>query len=290
MSWEPGSKRLAFTQLMGDGSGVWIYDFRTGETEFISPISAYEQFNVSWGNNDWIAYMDNSRMSGGGSSQYVFPDLVRMRPDGTERTLFDGGSSDKRFQGQYPSWAPSGQSIALGGSVIAIDDDNYINRVGICDNPFDADPTMRSLNSEERIRSMVEALIPPADVDLFYSYYAEGVLGVAWSPDGEWVAYASAFGPDWLNQILCKSRVGGTGDIEVHALGAWSNNSVIDRPCWSPDGTKILYNRRRSVGGADDASQIEMITLDGSMPVINLSAAAGQDENTRDVGPAWFGV
>jgi Tol biopolymer transport system component len=246
----------------------------------------YDQANVSWGKNDWIAYVDFDRTVGGDATGYNLGELVRVRPDGTERTYFSGASPQLQFQCLFPSWDPAGERIALGGHFYDHEVHGVVNRVGICEDISAANPMVRNLNSEERIRAMVEALIPPADVDAFCTYYAEGVFGTAWSPDGEWVAYVTSFGPDWLNQILCRSRVDGTGDIEVHAAGSVVKGDSIRNPCWSPDGKSILFSRRNPDSVLQWAQDINMITPD-SAELVNLSDGF---PDTTDEGAAWYGV
>jgi C-terminal processing protease CtpA/Prc len=60
--------------------------------------------------------------------------------------------------------------------------------------------------------------------------------GVAWSPDGRWVAYLGLSGKSFRNVYVAPAAGG-----ESRALSALANGSA-NNISWSPDGTYIIYN------------------------------------------------
>jgi Tol biopolymer transport system component len=101
-----------------------------------------------------------------------------------------------------------------------------------------------------------------------------GPNGVSWSPDGEWLAYQLYYG--FLDRggafdFLAKSRVDGTGDIQVLVPG--HGNSVFQSPTWSPNGRTVVFT--------DISGRIRSVSSEGG-PVTNLVSGDG------DCAPAWY--
>jgi len=94
-----------------------------------------------------------------------------------------------------------------------------------------------------------------------------------------------AFSPDGKRIVFLSNRdaTGGAGNAEIwvmdtngrHAVNLTRNPAIDDVPDWSPDGSKILFERvARSwtqrqifVMNADGSDQHQVGTLEGSMPV-----------------------
>jgi hypothetical protein len=64
-----------------------------------------------------------------------------------------------------------------------------------------------------------------------------------WSPNGEYLAYASDKGKDAMgrnNFDIWMIKSDGTQETQLTTNGSWDDN-----PCWSPDGTKIYFRSNR---------------------------------------------
>ncbi len=95
-----------------------------------------------------------------------------------------------------------------------------------------------------------------------------------WSPDGEWIVFeADTEASTELEQrgTIFKVRSDGT---ELTQLTKRDGEDYDDRlPNWSPDGERILFQRRLPSEGAGDQWDIYVIDTDGDDP-INVSNAA----------------
>jgi hypothetical protein len=95
----------------------------------------------------------------------------------------------------------------------------------------------------------------------------KGVLGVAWSPDGEWIAY----GDGNLNLI----RPDGS---EKRAVVAMSNTrNTWFAPAWSPDSQWLAYQINDcNLAGCDSARSIAVVSVAGGNPQTVFDLAAAQ--------------
>jgi TolB protein len=75
---------------------------------------------------------------------------------------------------------------------------------------------------------------------------------VAWSPDGEWLAFAK--GADEFDCDVFAVRVDGTGRKAI----ARSTQASL-APSWSPDGTRIVYN-----GHDGERYGVHTVAVDGT--------------------------
>jgi TolB protein len=114
-----------------------------------------------------------------------------------------------------------------------------------------------------------------------------------WSPDGMKIVFTShrkLDGSDAANangtMNVWVMNADGTG---VNALTSVTADADSDRPQWSPDGTKIVFESRRKLDGSDAANanntmNIWMVNADGSgsKPLTSLTAAGADSRN-----PQW---
>jgi Tol biopolymer transport system component len=134
-----------------------------------------------------------------------------MRADGTAARLLNEGTTPSAF-----AWAPARDRLAFvaAGALIAVDADGS--------------------NRQELVAGGGAA--------------GTGVLDAAWSPDGEWLAYA---GVDMLREgengqpperhaSLWRIRADGGGATELADAGTPSGYGLIVAG-WSPDGSRVLY-------------------------------------------------
>ena len=72
----------------------------------------------------------------------------------------------------------------------------------------------------------------------------------------------------------------------MHAAGSYGSGDVIRNPCWSPDGSSMLFARRNSNSMASWAQEIWKITPDSGEHV----SLSDDDPDALDDGAAWYGV
>jgi Tol biopolymer transport system component len=89
------------------------------------------------------------------------------------------------------------------------------------------------LNTEQQVSDAYGATI-----------VSEGLNGIDWSPDGEWLVYAvissTLNGDDYINvHKIVRAKADGSGSPQV--LVSRDEAEYVVKPIWSPDGSLIYY-------------------------------------------------
>lgn len=268
MSWGPDGERLAVTVREGSQRRSNIHVLDAGSGEMLSQVSGTD--GISW-MPDWnpvrdvIAYVDDSRFALNDSDE-----LALAQADGSGVQYVSGDAPSYEFTGFYPSWSPDGEKLALGNSPFETAGGEHIRRIAIYENLTDLQNfTKRPLHSEE----VLEQELGLAGRDV-----SEGDNGVAWSPEGERIAYTAFIGFGTLSRIAV-ANADGSGAITVFpyepAYGV----------TWSPDGSYIVFG----IGiGQAGRKHLLMTDANGENPV-DLSRLRGADpDELDDFTPEWF--
>ena len=207
-----------------------------------------------------------------------------------ERELFvmnsDGTNVSSLGPGFYPQWSPDGTKIAFqmgNGAFVMGADGSSRRRIAAFKSfaSWSPDGTMVSLYKDTGDHGAHGKLyVANADgTDLLHITKgftpAKGFRhlgGGTWSPDGKQIAFSTHVN-DWgdggpVNRDIYVVNVDGTNPVNLtnHRSCEWGAS-------WSPDGSKILYQR---------GSEIYIMDADGSNP-INLT-----NHPASDHGPSWL--
>lgn len=88
----------------------------------------------------------------------------------------------------------------------------------------------------------------------------------AWSPDGEWIAFASTRGrSDLLRTSLWVVRAE-PGSVP-HRITFTSGDAVDQAPAWTPDGRAIVFSSNRSDVGSFDLWRLDLKMGEGDFPI-----------------------
>jgi len=172
-------------------------------------------------------------------------DIWIMNPDGSGKTQLTSALSDDI----YFSWQPNGNRILYTSN----ESGNY--DIWIMNSAGSGKTQLTSALSNE---------------------YAMG-----FSPDGGKVVYSSRKTLDNISDIedfIPAIWIMGADGSNKKQLIPVDQKRYIDRPSWSPDGTKIAFESRNIAG---DQADIVVVSSDGS----NLTVLTGND--TSDMFPQW---
>jgi Tol biopolymer transport system component len=243
VGWERSGARLA-TETGGHHWGVAVYDLQKDEVVKVSTPGAQSAWTVAWNpQKDWIAYAERGRES--------FMEPVLVRPDGSERLFVGGANPRPEVSGLYPSWSPDGERLALAntnysGLTEALELYGiYDRRISVFSDFWGGNVTRVQVPSEEQLMGFLDSI---GENNLNNRVTIQpGCNGFSWSPDGEWLAYTIRFGfidAGGSKEYLLKSRVDGTGDIEIRLPGENAPGATLGyflTPRWSPNGHEILF-------------------------------------------------
>jgi D-alanyl-D-alanine carboxypeptidase len=231
--------------------------------------------------------------------------LVRKRGGNAEIYVMsaDGGTQRRLARGRAPAWSPNGKAIAFvrehdgNAEVFLMNADgseqrNLTRNAAPDDAPVWSPDGKRIAFTRERGENN-EVYVMNADGtgQRNLTRNAARDEDPVWSPDGRRIAFARkvAWGA---------GGVGGQFEIFVmHADGSGQRRLTRDpsgdsHPAWSPDGRKIVFERRGGSGGGGksrDWYDVYVVNADGSRQPTGLTKEARPRPNraARAALPAW---
>jgi len=255
LAWDPGGGRLAF-EWGSNTLGVRVYDLLRDEAVDISPPGEGSSWLPSWSpQGDWISMSSLARAS--------HPEVVLVRPDGSESLFLSGNSPRIETSGSHTSWSPDGERLAaaecafpeVGGSQ---------RRIGIFENLWGGNAVRRQVPTEAQLVTFLESQGDDEAANMLT--LRPGIAGLSWSPDGEELAFTLYYGDEvGHKEWLLKCRVDGTGEIQPIADRSQLAYPFV--PTWSPSGSHVLVT-----GQVGSGSQLFKVGATGSpAPPVNVS-------------------
>lgn len=260
--WSPNGRQIAFV-VRGEGySDIWVMDSDGSNPHQVTDNrSAYKEGTYLHAHNsfwafqphwiaptaEWIGYVSHSRPQGSSSLISVW----RIHPDGTEENRYpplDGHIEN-------PFWSSDGEMVAF---------------------------TYFPYNSGGQLRYYVPelGLLGPLGDDI------EGIdrYDPAWSPDGNWIAYAARQGKTtdlWVmpspQNVLYDSE---WAPVRLTDLG------TARGPAWSPDGQQIAFVAEKS--DSFDLWVLNLTTNPGQPPQPKeLEQLTFDDHVDATARPSW---
>lgn len=201
----------------------------------------------------------------------------------------DGSGQQQLISPSYlfpaASWSPDGTKIAFSqDQALWVMNADGTNKTKILDVPAGGDPSW----SPDGSKLVFYKYINPSDGSEGYDLYIINIDGTglrqltnnrsttatdvspAWSPNGQKIAfirYATAVGSSAIPKIYV-INADGSG---VRQLSDSNSNTLDYDPDWSPDSTKIVFNRSTSQSSGiyvmnADGSNVKQISASGSQP------------------------
>jgi len=264
LSWEKGGVRLTTETA---GKAIAVYDLYKDTLSVITGGGAPKTRKPSWNpEKEWIAFVD-----GGDAGRGNFMECAMVRPDGSEKMYLAGDSYRPAFAGNDPTWSPDGERLAMGFTAYENPENMGISRrISIYDDLW-GEARRTQMPTQDQLLAFLDSR--DANSAQSRAYIHPGLRGLAWSPDGEWLVYELYYAhQNHMYDFLAKSRVDGTGDIQVLVPG--NDSAGFANPTWSPSGNRVLF--------CDLSGKIQSVSSGGGS-VTTLTSGH------QDVSPAWWG-
>jgi TolB protein len=207
-------------------------------------------------------------------------DLYAMNANGTDVHLV----ADSIYYGfPRPSFGPHAYAVSPDGKRIALP--------GIAPLDYHANPDLFVLNAEGSERTRLVDL--PCDE---YYLQCEYLDAVAWSPDGQRIAYSACWGGH--GSASCNIEVVNADGSGQRVLATFEAGTT--EPAWAPDGQRIVFSSGGTRSYQEYPLNLEIINADGTGRMVLLGGPPvktspswspdGQSIVFAQFIPSWLGT
>jgi TolB protein len=113
-----------------------------------------------------------------------------------------------------------------------------------------------------------------------YYTHCEYLTALAWSPDGQRIAYSACFGGH--GSFGCNIGVVNAGGTGQRALASVAANTT--EPAWAPDGQRIVFSSGGTRSSLEYPLNLEIINADGTGRMVLLDGSMQWQANSS---PSW---
>ncbi len=234
-AWSPSGDRIAYVHRAGptedttDVSGLYVLDLEADSTWLVT------EGRIT--SPDWRP--DGKRIA------FAAGDIFSVRPDGSDlRQITDHGSAF------FPSWAPDGERLAYDATSLPkkgiwLVDPDGSNRKNL---GLGREADWSSSGGQITYRG------PPGETDSENQIWTSDTTGMSekqltdnsfvvnrhpeWSPNGDWVAWVAADGPE--DDPYCQLRIMQPDGSDMETV----TECGVDPIGWSPNSRQLVFGRK----------------------------------------------